>query len=55
MLADRRRRAVGLIGASHVWPIASVWVDGIAAGLEKTLIRSPSWQFGQQAACRVDT
>jgi hypothetical protein len=35
MLADRRRRAVGLIGAGHVWPIASGWVDGIAAGLEK--------------------
>ena len=35
VLADRRRRAVGMIGAGHVWPIASGWVDGIAAGLAK--------------------
>lgn len=25
MLADRRWRAVGMIGAGQVWPIASVW------------------------------
>ena len=25
-----------MIGAGQVWPIASAWVDGIAAGLEKT-------------------
>ena len=24
-----------MIGAGHIWPIASAWVDGIAAGLEK--------------------
>jgi hypothetical protein len=24
-----------MIGADHVWPIASAWVDGIAAGLKK--------------------
>jgi hypothetical protein len=24
-----------MIGAGQVWPIASAWVDGIAAGLEK--------------------
>jgi hypothetical protein len=24
-----------VIGAGHVWPIASAWVDGITAGLEK--------------------
>jgi hypothetical protein len=39
VLADRRRRAVGVIGAGHVWPIASAWVDGIAAGLEKNWLR----------------
>jgi hypothetical protein len=24
-----------MMGAGQVWPIASVWVDGIAAGLER--------------------
>ena len=24
-----------MIGAGHVWQIASAWVDGIAAGLKK--------------------
>jgi hypothetical protein len=34
-LADRRRPAIEVIGAGHVWPIASAWVGGIAAGLKK--------------------
>jgi hypothetical protein len=39
VLADRRWRAVGMIGAGHVWPIASAWLNGIAAGLGKNTPR----------------
>jgi hypothetical protein len=35
VLADRRRRAVAVIGAGQIWPIASAWDDWIVAGLEK--------------------
>jgi hypothetical protein len=28
-----------VIGAGHGWPVASAWVDGITAGLEKNLPR----------------
>ena len=35
VLADRRKRAVGLIGAGHVWPIASAWVMGSPPGWRK--------------------
>ena len=29
-----------MIGAGQVWPIASAWVDGIAAGLKKASPRN---------------
>ena len=48
--ADRRRPAVGVIGAGQIWQIASAWVDGIATVQEKNSPRPKTSGFQVDSA-----